>query len=344
MTAVRLPAEWEPQEGILLSWPTASTDWSANLAAAEATYLALVKAISRFETAHICCQDAAIQQRVTRLISEQGISAVNIALHILPYDDTWTRDYGPVTVSRNGKPSWLDFRFNAWGGKYPHTQDDRVTRLLHGMPAFEQRQCTEVDFVLEGGSIDSDGRGGLLTTTRCLLSPQRNPGYDKAEIEQRLFDLLGTQRVLWLQQGELEGDDTDAHIDTLARFCNAETIAYTRCQDPLDSHARSLDNMKKELQALRQSNGQPYHLVPLPLPTACFNRTSERLPATYANFLILNGAVLVPTYDVATDRDAMTQLQQAFPDREVIGVPCRPLLEQYGSLHCVTMHLPACAL
>ena len=341
MTVTRLPAEWEPQQGILLSWPTRHTDWATNLSEAENNYLSLVAAICRFETAHICCQDEDVSTHVMQRLQEKAIDMDNIELHTLPYDDTWTRDYGPITVYRNDKAVWQNYRFNAWGNKYPHAQDDRLTRILHEDVPFNSLEVNDVDFVLEGGSIDSDGNGTLLTTARCLLNPQRNPGMTKEAIEYRLCESLGAGRVLWLEHGLLEGDDTDAHIDTLARFCSSDTIAYTQCMNPDDNHVGPLGRMQQELYEMRQLNGESYRLLPLPLPTPSYNDQGQRLPANYANFLIINRAVLMPVYGVETDELARQQLCIAFPDHEIIDVPCRALLEQYGSLHCITMHLPA---
>ena len=337
----RLPAEWEPQQGVLLSWPTRSTDWATNLIEAENSYLSLISAICRFETAHICVKEKETCTHVMQRLQENDIDMDKIVLHTLPYDDTWTRDYGPITVYRDSKPVWLNFRFNAWGSKYPHVQDDQLNRGLHENVSFNALELIDIDFVLEGGSIDCDGNGRLLTTTRCLLSQTRNPDMDKSAVENQLRESLGVNRILWLEHGQLEGDDTDAHIDTLARFCSADTIAYTQCTDPNDSHAESLNQMQQELYDMRQLNGEPYRLIPLPLPTPCYNDQGQRLPANYVNFLIINGAVLLPVYDVETDDISRQQVGMAFPNHEIIDVPSRALLEQYGSLHCVTMHLPA---
>jgi agmatine/peptidylarginine deiminase len=198
-----------------------------------------------------------------------------------------------------------------------------------------------VDLILEGGSIDSDGRGTLLTTRHCLLNPQRNPEYDCVGLEGLFGQIFGTRQVLWLDHGELEGDDTDGHIDTLARFCDEHTIAYVRCDDPQDSHYAPLREMERELQAFRDSDGRPYGLVPLPLPAPKRDEHGKRLPATYANFLIINGAVLVPVYGDAQDAVALECLAPCFPGREIVPIHCLPLIHQYGSLHCVTMQLPA---
>jgi agmatine/peptidylarginine deiminase len=194
--------------------------------------------------------------------------------------------------------------------------------------------------VLEGGSLESDGKGTILTTSECLLSKNRNEHLSKIQIEQHLKENFGAERVLWLNHGYLAGDDTDSHIDTLARFCNEKTIAYVGCENPEDEHYEALLQMKKELQQFTDVNGNHYQLVELPLPDACFDEDGKRLPATYANFTIVNGAVLVPVYGVLQDEKALEILQNCFPKREIIGVNCRILIEQHGSLHCVTMQYP----
>jgi agmatine/peptidylarginine deiminase len=194
--------------------------------------------------------------------------------------------------------------------------------------------------VLEGGSIEVDGEGTLLTTESCLLNPNRNHGLNRAQIETELRRLLGVDRILWLKQGAIDGDDTDGHIDTLARFCDAGTIAYQACNDHNDPHYSGLRSMAAELKTLRRKDGTPYKLVPLPWPQAIHDHTGRRLPATYANFLIINGAVLAPTYNDPADDVALAALRPAFPGREIVPVMCRPLIYQYGSLHCVSMQLP----
>jgi agmatine deiminase len=194
--------------------------------------------------------------------------------------------------------------------------------------------------VLEGGSIESDGSGTILTTTQCQLSPNRNPHLNQKEIEKKLKKWLGAKRVLWLKNGYLAGDDTDSHIDTLVRFCNETTIAYVACTDESDEHFTALKEMVKELRNFKTDDGNPYNLIALPMPDACFDADGDRLPATYANFLIVNGAVLVPTYDVPQDELALAQIKKAFPTRKVLGIDCKPLILQHGSLHCVTMQFP----
>jgi agmatine/peptidylarginine deiminase len=273
-----------------------------------------------------------------------GVPKERLRVYAMPNDDVWARDHGPITVLRDGKRLHLDFSFNGWGGKFPAERDNALTGRLITLDAWDAPVET-VDFVLEGGAIEVDGAGTLLTTERCLLAPTRNPQLDRAAIEQVLKDRLGVSRILWLKHGDLLGDDTDGHIDTIARFCDADTIAYQACEERDDPHYADLAAMAKELAAFRNARGKPYKLVPLPLPAALHDPDDgRRLPAGYANFLIVNGAVLVPVYgDAKNDPIALERLRPCFPGREVLPIECRALIHQYGSLHCVTMQIPAAA-
>jgi agmatine deiminase len=342
MQTTRWPAEWERQEGALLCWPSANSDWAENLNAAESVYIDIVLAISKLAHVYICCDTGVTCQRARDLCRQNAIADAKISFTRIPYDDTWSRDFGPVSVYQGDDPghiTWIDFDFNAWGGKYPCSKDKRLTQQLHAALFKDGRDLLHAGLVLEGGSIDSDGCGSVLTTSECLLSNSRNPGIGKTQLEQKLQDLLGARHVLWLDHGHLVGDDTDAHIDTLARFCSRDTICYVQCTDAGDPHYSSLQRMQQQLETFRQQTGEPYRLIPLPLPAPCYNDAGYRLPATYANFLILNGAVLVPLYDVETDSAAMAQLGKCFPSHELVAIHCRPLIEQFGSLHCVTMQI-----
>ncbi len=263
-----------------------------------------------------------------------------VALFETPSNDSWVRDHGPITVIDQGVPLLLDFTFNGWGGKYRAQLDNAVTDNLHKLGAFSNTMIEQINLVLEGGAIESDGKGTLLTTKSCLLTKTRNPDITPAQLEETVKNALGCERILWLENGQLIGDDTDGHIDTLVRFCDSQTLCYVSCDDPNDPHYPSLDAMRQELGSFRDNSGQPYQLIPLPLPAAKQTQEGERLPATYANFLIINGAVLVPTYDDPADQTALSRLQHCFPDREMIAIDCLPLIKQYGSLHCVTMQLP----
>lgn len=333
---LRFPAEWEKQSAVLIAWPHEAGDFGEHLAEVEHSYRVIAQTISRFQRLLIVCQNRAQQQHIVQLLGD------NNALEYLQadYDDIWVRDTTFLTVVDDDKARLLNFQFNGWGGKYPHAADNALNRALSAYPPFNGHDCTDVDLVLEGGSIESDGLGTLLTTKQCLLNANRNPRLTQQDIEKRLSNTLGARRVLWIDQEHLAGDDTDAHIDTLARFCTPDTIAYTACNDPGDAHYNGLKTMERQLQALRTAAGTPYRLIPLALPRPVCEASGKRLPANYANFLILNDAVLVPAYDDPMDSIALEQLRQAFPQRELIAVPCRPIVRQNGSLHCMTMQFP----
>ncbi len=342
MAAVRpqyLPPEWYLQSGVLLTWPHAHSHWRDRLTTIEATFVALAGAIARHETVVIACYDAGHRNHIQQLLLRSGTPLEKVRLYVAPSNDIWARDHGPLTVLRGDDPLLLDFQFNGWGGKWPYQLDDALTATLHTQGVFGATPRQAVELILEGGSLEVDGEGTLLTTTQCLLDPLRNPLFDRAALEKLLGAQLGLQRVLWLDHGHLLGDDTDGHIDTLARFCDPHTIAYVQCAQQDDPHYEPLQAMERQLREFVDYQGNPYRLVPLPLPSPQF-KGSERLPATYANFLIINGAVLVPTYDDPLDQLALERLARCFPGREVIGIHAVPIIQFYGSLHCVTMQLP----
>lgn len=342
MSDWRLPAEWEPQDAILLAWPHAETDWAARLAEVEKTYVALAAAITRFQPLLLCAASAQVQTRAETLLREAGVDPARVRFLILPYNDTWLRDSGPITLqNRQGAARFLDFRFTGWGGKYQAQLDDALVAALVERGVIAAAAVQRVDFALEGGAIESDGRGTVLSTWRCLS--ERHPGLSRAQIEQHLCTALHAQRVLWLEHGYLEGDDTDAHIDTLARLAPEDAIVYQGCDDPDDSHYAELQAMAGEIAALRTLEGRPYRLFELPW-AAPIHDDGRRLAASYANFLILEAAVLMPAYGDAADARAAAVLTQAFPGRHIVPVPCRALIWQNGSLHCVTMQLPRGAL
>lgn len=322
----------------MMTWPRRDGDFAAHYEAVEQNFTAIAVAIARFESLHINVAEDAGALRA-RLVSA-GVPGERLQVFQVPNDDVWARDHGPITIIRDGHLVHLDFIFNGWGEKFPAERDNALTGRLAGMGALHAA-VEPVDFVLEGGALEVDGEGTLLTTERCLLAKTRNPRLSKTEIEDLLKLKFGLQRVLWLRHGDLIGDDTDGHVDTIARFCDAHTIAYQACEDRSDPHYADLAALAEELAALRDHRGRPYKRVPLPLPAAIFDADSgRRLPAGYANFLIVNGAVLVPVYGDALDREALHRLRPCFPKREVIGIDCRALIQQYGGLHCVTMQLP----
>ena len=337
MASLRFPAEWEPQSAVLIAWPHTGTDWAERLDDVEATYVALVSAITRFERVLICVCDAALREHACALLSTARIDASRIRFVELPYNDTWLRDSGPITLRDGHRLRLLDFYFTAWGGKFEANLDDRIIAELLVQGVFQDYSHQRIEFALEGGAIETDGAGTLLSTWQCLH--ERHPSLERSEITRVLESSLAQQRTLWLDHGALEGDDTDAHIDTLARFAAPDAIVYQGCQDSGDSHYRELQAMAAELAAFRTVEGAPYRLFELPWAKPIVD-DGRRLAASYANFLIINGAVLMPAYGDANDSRAVAVLAQAFPEHEIIAIPCRSLIWQNGSLHCLTMQLP----
>jgi agmatine deiminase len=333
---IRLPAEWEEQDGVLLAWPHEGSDWRTQLEVVEPVFIEIVKEICRFETVLIVSPDpTTIQER----LAGAGVAPDRVRLFPIDSNDTWARDFGPVTVLENAQPVLLDFGFNGWGLKFAADLDNLITRRLADAGAFSA-PLRSIGLILEGGSIESDGAGTLLTTSACLLSSNRNPHFSRKEIEAELAALLGADRFLWLENGRLAGDDTDSHVDTLARLCPDDTIVHVACNDPGDLHFRAISAMVEELRGFLTREGKPYRLISLPWPKARYDADDRRLPATYANFLVINGAVLVPTYRDVNDETALSAIGKAFPGRRVIGVDSLSLILQHGSLHCITMQLP----
>ena len=309
--AYRLPAEWEPQSGVQLTWPHAKTDWAPMLSEVTKTYEEMAREIRRREPLLIVGP---------------------------PTNDTWARDHGFISLV----PSLLlDFCFNGWGEKFPAQQDNAINRRLYEDGSVKGEYVDHLDFVLEGGSIESDGKGTIFTTSCCLLAPHRNQPLTKEQIEERLKEYLYADRVLWIDHGQLTGDDTDGHIDTLVRIAPDDTLLYVGCDDPQDEQYEGLRLMEEQLRTFRTIDGKPYTLKKLPMPRPIFDEDGQRLPATYANFLIINGAVLCPTYaQPDLDAEALHIIGEAFPDREIVGIDCHSLIKQHGSLHCCTMQFP----
>ena len=324
----RLPAEWEPQSGIQLTWPHAQTDWAPMLDEITATYREMRAAIERYEPV---------------LVVEP------------PTNDTWARDHGFITLVDNQPTGTmcsqienrqftncklLDFCFNGWGEKFPADLDNAINRRLYDQGLLRGEYVDCLDFVLEGGSIESDGRGTVFTTTQCLMAPHRNQPLTREQIDERLRQTLCAERIVWIDHGRLTGDDTDGHIDTLVRICPDDTLLYVGCDDPADEQYDELRLMEQQLQSLRTLDDRPYRLLRLPMPRPIVE-DGERLPATYANFLVINGAVLCPTYNQEDlDREALRLVGRAFPGRDVVGIDCRSIIRQHGSLHCCTMQFP----
>ncbi len=334
MTNRRLPAEWEPQRFVQFTFPHRESDWAYMYDEVAECFSDLITSTAQFVPVLVVCAD---MRETAEFI--QGETEHPILFVEQPSNDTWARDHGAITVMDGGQPLLLDFTFNGWGQKFEASLDNKISQGIHSQGILSD-DLQPIDFVLEGGAIESDGKGTLLTTSECLLSKFRNPQMSKEEIEAFLKDIFGLQQVLWLDHGYLAGDDTDSHIDTLARLCDENTIAYVKCDDQEDEHFEALEKMEAQLKSFKKLDGEPYQLVELPWPEACFDEDGQRLPATYANFLITNEAVLVPTYNVAQDDKAVLAIQNIFPNHKVVGVNCRPLIEQHGSLHCITMQYP----
>lgn len=333
----RFPAEWEPQSAVLIAWPNADTDWADRLGEVEETYIALVAAITRFQPAVIIVADEDVEAYARARLSSARVDMDRVRFVEAPYDDTWLRDSGPISLREGSGFRLLDFRFTGWGGKFDASQDDLLVERLHEAGTFLNSARQSIDFALEGGAIETDGAGTLLSTWQCLH--ERHPEVSREELTAKLAGWLQQDRVLWLDHGYLEGDDTDAHIDTLARFAGPDAIVFQGCDDPADSHYAELQAMANELAVLTMHDGKPYRLFPLPWAQPIIDE-GRRLAASYANFLIVNGAVLMPAYGDAADAGAQAVLAEAFPDHEIVPVPCRPLIWQNGSLHCITMQLP----
>ena len=342
-SSVRLPAEWEPQSFVQLTWPHAGTDWADMLDEVSECFVSIAREIVKCQHLLVVCIDESLVREQLKELPQNKIKYVEI-----PSNDTWARDHGGITVIEDGKSVVLDFTFNGWGMKFPANLDNQITRQLFEKNVFPENVTykNRLNFMLEGGSIESDGKGTILTTAECLLSENRN-NLTKEEIEAKLKEYLGAERILWLHHGYLSGDDTDSHVDTLARFCSENTIAYVKCDDEKDKHYSELKKMEDELREyslhssspspLERDLGRGLFLIPLPMADAVYDENGDRLPATYANFLIINSTVLMPTYRSPKDEIARQQLQKAFPDRKIIGIDCTALIKQHGSLHCVTM-------
>lgn len=339
---LHLPPEWAPQAATLLVWPRAAGSWGDRLAGARDAIARMAAILAPRQNVLLIAADAECRRSIA---SHPGLADLPAsALHVveLPSNDIWVRDTGPITVlDGDGRRLFLDFRFDGWGGRYPAAEDDALAAALFHAGALGAGELRRQDWVLEGGSIEVDGAGTLLTTERCLLRGRRNPGLGREDLEARLREALGIRRVLWLAHGHLEGDDTDGHIDTLARFAAPDHIVHQGCADPDDPHHRTLGAMAAELAALRTTDGRPYRLTALPLPAPQYDPDGRRLPAGYANFLLGNGVVLAPAYADPADEEAHALLARCFPERELVPIDCRALISQNGALHCAAMQIPS---
>lgn len=341
---IKLPAEWEPQQAVIIAWPHESTDWQPRLSEVTKCYIDIAEAIARHvgKLAVITTEEQTVKSFLKDKVDLNKIIFVDYLTN-----DTWTRDFGPITTisiyPSITLPTFNDFQFNGWGMKFAASKDNQFTSHMYSEGIFSDFDyANNLDFVLEGGSIESDGCGLILTTSQCLLSSNRNDTLTPIEIENRLRNSLGAKKILWLDYGALEGDDTDSHVDTLARLISHESIAYSSCDRPTDNHFAELKHMEKQLCTMTNINNEPFNLFPLPIPEPIYDEEGNRLPATYANFLIVNSAVILPVYgDEKYDKIAVDQIRKAMPTYEIETVDCRELIRQHGSLHCATMQVPS---
>jgi agmatine deiminase len=330
------PAEWYPQSAVHFVWPCENSDWKANYKQVVSCYVAIVKAVLGRQKLLMTFPE---HHDLDKLFTAEEQSKMDIT-HA-SYNDTWVRDYGGIAVFDQGNLHLLDFKFNAWGNKFDWKLDNEQTRELFNNGSFRDtvNYQSHLDFVLEGGAVESNGNGLLLTTESCLLNPNRNGELNKMELEKKIKRVLQVKKILWLKHGKIEGDDTDGHVDTLVRFVNESTLVYVKCSDIEDSDFHELNLMEKELEVICAQN--ELSMVSLPVPQVVVHpNTSKRLPATYANFLIINNAVLLPSYACPQDELAIKTLQTCFPDREIISINCLALIAQGGSLHCASMQYP----
>ncbi len=333
---LRLPAEWEMGGGVILAWPHPETDWNYMLDDVRACVVEMIHAISRWTRVVVLAPDIAAARREIGTADPEKVFFFET-----PTNDTWTRDYGPLSVElSDGSFAALDFRFNGWGLKFAACHDNLVTGRMSRSGLIGSPVVNCQDFVLEGGGIESDGNGLLMTTSECQCSPNRNPVLDRDGIEKRLLGYFGAEKIIWLNHGYLAGDDTDSHIDTLARFAPGNTIIFTGCDDPSDEHFSELQAMEAELRDARDLSGKPFNLIRLPLPDAIYDEDGERLPATYANFLALPEVVLMPVYGQPKKDELARQMLQIAFHQPVVAIDCRALIRQHGSLHCMTMQFP----
>lgn len=338
MSTRRVPAEWEPAAQLLLTWPHAGQDWGDALPAADAAFLKLARAAAPQAPLLIAADPRLDLDALSKRLHEVGVPDKRVRLIACPSDDVWARDHGPLTRLDDGQATVVDFDFNAWGGKYAFEADRQITARLHEAGGFGETPRLAVDWVLEGGAIDVDGRGTVLTTPACLQDTRRNADASRERAESLLAQHLGAERIWWLDAPSLMGDDTDGHIDTLVRFAPDGSLLVQGCETRDDPHHGPLRQLHADLAQL--SRGQ-HELVTLPLPAPVLDTDGRRLPASYANLLFLNGAVLVPTYGDPADEVALRRIEQASPGHRICPVDARTLVRQNGSLHCVTMQIAA---
>ncbi len=332
-----MPAEWEPHDAVWLSWPH-DRETFPDLAAVELAYVEIIARLQRSETVNLLVTGERMRTRVEAMLGEEGVDVEGVRFHIVDYADVWFRDYGPTFVVNPATESlaMVHWTFNAWGGKYPELKGDtRIPLLINrdlDLPVFTP------GIVMEGGSIEVNGRGTVITTEACLLNPNRNPDLSREEIEAYLEAYLGADHVIWLKQG-IAGDDTDGHVDDIARFVNPTTVLCALEENEDDVNYQVLKENYAILKASTDQDGNPLTVIPLPMPGVVGGE--ERLPASYANFYIGNTVVLVPVFGRPNDEIALTRIQQVFPDREVVGIHCTAMVRGFGAIHCISQQQPS---
>lgn len=327
-----MPAEWEPHAATWMTWPADDELWFGHLEAVRGEFAELVTTIARFEPVHLLVRDDE-----TEADARERLGSANVKFHRVPSDDVWMRDNGPIFVRRGQEVALVNWKFNAWGGKFEYQNDDQVPEYVAG--ALNMAHW-DTGIVLEGGALEVNGAGAALTTRSCLLTDTRNPGLTEEGYTFLLNDMLGVSKLLWLGGG-LENDHTDGHIDTITRFAGERTIVTSVESNPADPNHATMQANLAALRAMTDAQGQPFEIVELPLPANYLEGAEGRLPPTYANFYIGNGFVAVPQYGDPNDARALEVLRPLFPDREVIGLPSRAIIEGGGSFHCVTQQQPA---
>ena len=334
------PAEWTAQDAVLLTWPHQDTDWADILTSVEVTYIAIAREILSEQSLIIVAHNDALKAHIIELFINNHVATERLHFVTCPTNDTWARDHGPISTYQGEKLHVLDFTFNGWGNKYQSDLDNAINQHLFNSLLSAEASSNKIDLTLEGGGIETDGKGTLLTTSECLLNQNRGNNLSKQALEAQLKVVLGINHFLWLDHGYLAGDDTDSHIDTLVRFAPNDALVYVACNDHEDEHFTALAEMAEQLKTFRTPDNKPYTLYALPWPSAKYNDDGDRLPPTYANYLIINNKVLVPTYQDKNDQTALDVIANAYPEHQVIGIDCVPLIHQFGSLHCITMQLP----
>lgn len=337
----RMPAEWERHDATWLSWPKKEESWPGKIGTIPPVYAQFIRALSEGEAVHLIVDDHEMDAAVRRYLKENGADAPNVYIHEIPSNDAWMRDYGPIFVrntQREPKLIAIDWGYNSWGGKYPPYDKDDVVPIhageILGVPVVEG------GMILEGGSIDPNGAGVLLTTEQCLLNPNRNPQLSREQIERRMSDMLGLEKIIWLGDG-IEGDDTDGHIDDLSRFVDTHRIVTIVERDEKDANYRALRENLERLESATDQHGSKFEVIQLPTPNPVIYE-GQRLPASYANFYIANACVVVPTYDSpAQDEEAIGVLRDCYPDRKVVGIRATDLVWGLGAFHCISQQQPA---